>query len=49
MLVGLIEFEKGELLAGLLLFRVLYYVIPFALSLLILGVRELWLSVAPKT
>src|SRR3954468_11272765 len=49
MLVALIEFEKGELVAGLLLFRVLYYVIPFALSLLILGVRELWLGVAPKT
>ena len=49
MLVALIEFEKEQLLAGLLLFRLLYYVIPFALSLLILGVRELWLSVAAKT
>ncbi len=48
MLVALIEFEKEELLAGLLLFRLLYYVIPFALSLLILGVRELWLGVASK-
>jgi uncharacterized membrane protein YbhN (UPF0104 family) len=33
MLVALIEFDKAELLAGLLLFRLLYYVIPFALSL----------------
>jgi uncharacterized membrane protein YbhN (UPF0104 family) len=49
MLVALIEFEKEQLLAGLLLFRLLYYVIPFALSLLILGVREMWLSVAAKT
>jgi uncharacterized membrane protein YbhN (UPF0104 family) len=49
MLVALIEFEREELLAGLLLFRLLYYVIPFALSLLILGVRELWLGVAPKS
>ena len=49
MLVALIEFEREELLAGLLLFRLLYYVIPFALSLLILGVREFWLGVAPKT
>ena len=49
MLVALIEFEKEQLLAGLLLFRLLYYVIPFALSLLILGARELWLSVAAKT
>jgi uncharacterized membrane protein YbhN (UPF0104 family) len=47
MLVALIEFNKEELLAGLLLFRLLYYVIPFALSLLILGVRELWLGLAP--
>ena len=48
MLVALIEFEKEELLAGLLLFRLLYYVIPFALSLIILGVRELWLGVASR-
>jgi glycosyltransferase 2 family protein len=49
MLVALIEFEREELLAGLLLFRLLYYVVPFALSLAILGVRELWLGVAPKS
>jgi uncharacterized membrane protein YbhN (UPF0104 family) len=49
MLVALIEFEREELLAGLLLFRLLYYVVPFALSLVILGVRELWLGVAPKS
>jgi glycosyltransferase 2 family protein len=48
MLVALIEFEKEELVAGLLLFRLLYYVIPFALSLIILGVRELWLGVASR-
>jgi len=48
MLVALIEFEKEELLAGLLLFRLLYYVVPFALSLIILGVRELWLGVVSK-
>ena len=33
MLVALIEFDKEELVAGLLLFRLLYYVVPFALSL----------------
>jgi uncharacterized membrane protein YbhN (UPF0104 family) len=49
MLVALIEFERAELLAGLLLFRLLYYVVPFALSLLILGIRELWLGVAAKS
>jgi glycosyltransferase 2 family protein len=41
MLVALWQFDKEDLLAGLLLFRLLYYVIPFALSLLILGVREI--------
>jgi len=35
------QFDKEELLAGLLLFRLLYYIVPFALSLVILGVREL--------
>ena len=48
MLVALIEFDKEHLVAGLLLFRLLYYVIPFALSLVILGIRELWLGVASK-
>jgi uncharacterized membrane protein YbhN (UPF0104 family) len=46
MLIALTEFPKEELLAGLLLFRLLYYVVPFALSLTILGLRELWLGVA---
>jgi uncharacterized membrane protein YbhN (UPF0104 family) len=51
MLVALIEidFERADVVAGLLLFRLLYYVVPFALSLLILGVREFWLGVAPKS
>jgi uncharacterized membrane protein YbhN (UPF0104 family) len=48
MLVALIEYEKEELVAGLLLFRLLYYIVPFALSLTILGVREMWLGVASK-
>ena len=33
MLVALWQFDKEELLAGLLLFRLLYYIMPFALSL----------------
>ena len=45
MLVALWQFDKEELLAGLLLFRLLYYIIPFAISLLILGVREIIVSV----
>jgi uncharacterized membrane protein YbhN (UPF0104 family) len=46
MLIALYQFDKEELLAGLLLFRLLYYIIPFTLSLAILGVRELVLSIA---
>jgi len=44
MLVALWQFDKEELLAGLLLFRLIYYVVPFALSLVILGIRELMLA-----
>ena len=44
MLVALWQFDKQKLLAGLLLFRLLYYVVPLLLSLLILGGRELVLS-----
>src|SRR2546426_2331800 len=44
MLVALWQFDKEDLLAGLLLFRLLYYIVPFALSLLILGGRELILA-----
>ncbi|MCC6779638.1 MAG: UPF0104 family protein [Hyphomicrobiales bacterium] len=48
MLVALWQFDKEELLAGLLLFRLLYYVTPFALSLLILGGRELMLAMRSR-
>ena len=41
MLVALWQFDKEDLLAGLLLFRLLYYIVPFALSLVVLGVREI--------
>jgi uncharacterized membrane protein YbhN (UPF0104 family) len=44
MLVALWQFEKEDLIAGLLLFRLLYYICPFFLALLILGARELWLN-----
>jgi hypothetical protein len=44
MLVALWQFDKEDVLAGVLLFRLLYYIIPFALSLLILGGRELVLA-----
>jgi uncharacterized membrane protein YbhN (UPF0104 family) len=41
MLVALWQFEKEDLIAGLLLFRVLYYLVPFVIALAILGVREI--------
>jgi glycosyltransferase 2 family protein len=44
MLVALWQFDKEEVLAGLLLFRLLYYIAPFVLSLAILGIRELVIS-----
>jgi uncharacterized membrane protein YbhN (UPF0104 family) len=44
MLVGLWRFDKEELVAGLLLFRLLYYLAPFTLAVLILGGRELALA-----
>jgi len=44
MLIALWQFDKEDLLAGLLLFRLLYYIVPFALALLILGVREIVMS-----
>jgi glycosyltransferase 2 family protein len=44
MLVGLSQFDKNELLASLLIFRVIYFILPFCLALCVLGARELWLS-----
>jgi uncharacterized membrane protein YbhN (UPF0104 family) len=49
MLVALWQFDKQKLLAGLLLFRLLYYVVPFVLSLLILGGRELLLGLPGRS
>jgi uncharacterized membrane protein YbhN (UPF0104 family) len=49
MLIALWQYDREDLLAGLLLFRLLYYIIPFMLALLILGVREIMLAVAGRT
>ena len=49
MLVALWQFDKQKLLAGLLLFRLLYYVVPLVLSLLILGGRELLLGLPRRS
>jgi uncharacterized membrane protein YbhN (UPF0104 family) len=48
MMVALWQFDKEDLLAGLLLFRLLYYIVPFTLSLLILGTREALLGRAAR-
>ena len=45
MLVALPQFGREELLATLLVFRVLYFVIPFSIAISIMGARELWLNV----
>jgi len=42
-LIGLPQFGKEELLAALLTFRVLYFVIPLLFATLVLGLRELHL------
>src|SRR5215475_8881809 len=45
MLVALPQFGREQLLATLLVFRVLYFIIPFCISISIMGTRELWLNV----
>jgi uncharacterized membrane protein YbhN (UPF0104 family) len=45
MLVALPQFTREHLVATLLLYRMLYFVIPFMIAITILGMRELWLNV----
>jgi uncharacterized membrane protein YbhN (UPF0104 family) len=45
MLLALPQFGREELLATLVVFRILYFLIPFGISISIMGTRELWLSV----
>jgi uncharacterized membrane protein YbhN (UPF0104 family) len=49
MLIGLPQFQKEELLAALLTFRVVYFVIPLLFAMLALGLRELGLVARPTT
>lgn len=44
MLVGLSQMDKEGLLAGMLLFRLLYYIVPFVISVLLLTIREALIS-----
>jgi uncharacterized membrane protein YbhN (UPF0104 family) len=49
LLVGLPQFPKENLLAALLTFRILYFIIPACLAMLVLGLRELRLVARPTT
>jgi uncharacterized membrane protein YbhN (UPF0104 family) len=49
MLIALWEFDTEGLLAGLLIFRLLYYIVPFVLAVATLGVREFGLGLARRS
>jgi uncharacterized membrane protein YbhN (UPF0104 family) len=48
MLVGLWQMDREDLLAGMLLFRVLYYLAPFVISVILLTFREVILGARMK-
>ena len=48
MLVALWQYDKEDVLAGLLLFRLLYYLSPFVIALAILGTREICAQYAAR-
>ena len=48
MLVGLWQMNREDLLAGMLLFRVLYYIAPFVISVILLTLREVILGARLK-
>lgn len=45
MLIALPEFGREQLVATLVVFRILYFLIPFGIAIAIMGTRELWLNV----
>ena len=47
-LVGLWQMDREDLLAGMLLFRVLYYIAPFVISVILLTFREVMLGTRMK-
>lgn len=47
MLIALPQFPREQLLASLLLFRLFYFIMPFAISLVIIAIRELVLDIKP--
>jgi uncharacterized membrane protein YbhN (UPF0104 family) len=48
MLVGLSQMDREELLAGMLLFRLLYYIAPFVISVILLTLREVIVGARSK-
>jgi uncharacterized membrane protein YbhN (UPF0104 family) len=48
MLVGLWQMDREELLAGMLLFRLLYYIVPFVISVILLTFREVIIGTRSK-
>jgi glycosyltransferase 2 family protein len=43
-LIGLHQFDKEQVLAALLIYRALYFILPLCVAIVMLGVRELWLA-----
>ena len=48
MLVGLWQMDREDLLAGMLLFRMLYYITPFVISVILLTLREVIVGARSK-
>jgi hypothetical protein len=48
MLVGLWQMDREDLLAGMLLFRMLYYIAPFVISVIMLTFREVIIGARSK-
>jgi hypothetical protein len=48
MLVGLWQMDREDLLAGMLLFRLLYYISPFVISVILLTFREVIIGARSK-
>jgi hypothetical protein len=48
MLVGLWQMDREDLLGGMLLFRLLYYIAPFVISVILLTFREVILGARLK-
>lgn len=48
MLIALPQFQKEELLASLLIFRFIYFILPLCGAVLALSLRETWLNVCAR-